>query len=139
MQFRNAGSSSLIKRRFSGGGSVTGVVSDGDIMRYLAKHDEYLTDPMSMIAVVLKSRGEDRELGERFVELMQMNVSAVAKKSVLCLSADAGIDELQRLLSAKHIKKVPVVDADKKLVGIDYRSDVVRYARSRYVEQAEAE
>lgn len=120
-------------------GRVVGVVSDGDIMRYLAQHDEYITDPMSMITVVLKRSGDGRELGERFVELMQMNVSVVSRKNVLMLNASAGIDELQRLMSTKHIKKVPVVDADKKLVGIIDRSDVVRYAMSQYVEKAEAE
>lgn len=121
-----------------GEGRVTGVVSDGDIMRYLAQHDEYLTDPMSMITVVLKKSGDGRELGERFAELMKMNVSVVSRKSVLTLAADAGADELQRLMTTKHIKKVPVVDADKKLVGIIDRSDVMRYAMAQYVEQAEA-
>lgn len=116
---------------------VAGVVSDGDIMRYLAQHDEYITDPMSMITVVLKKSGSERELGERFVELMKMNVSVVSRKNVLALDARAGVDELQSLIATKHVKKIPVVDAEKKLVGIIDRSDVMRYAMSQYAEQAE--
>lgn len=116
---------------------MAGVVSDGDIMRYLAQHDEYITDPMSMITVVLKKSGSERDLGERFVELMKMNVSVVSRKNVLMLDVRAGVDELQSLIATKHVKKIPVVDAEKKLVGIIDRSDVMRYAMSLYADQVE--
>lgn len=120
-------------------GRVVGVVSDGDIMRYLSKHDDYLTDPMSMITVVIQRGNAGRRLDDRMLELMDANISTISKKNVLCLDARAGMDDLTRLVSAKHIKKVPVVDDDHVLVGIIDRADMVRYAMSLCVKQAEGE
>lgn len=120
-------------------GRVAGVVSDGDIMRYLAKHDDYLTDPMSMITVVVQRGTAGLKLDERIIELMGANISIISKKNVLCLDAQAGTNDLTRLVSAKHIKKVPVVSGDRTLVGIIDRADIVRYAMSLCVKQAEGD
>ncbi len=46
------------------------------------------------------------------------NVSEVMTEAVRCVSKDSDIDEAERLMGTAQIRRLPVVDADKHLIGM---------------------
>jgi len=105
---------------------IVGYVSDGDIMRYIGKHQDYVVDNF-YYAVVIK--GDAEEFEEREKRLVNLNVMEIAKKKVVKVSADEEIEIIAALLGKKQIKKVPV-ERNGVLVGIISRGDVIRHSFS---------
>jgi CBS domain-containing protein len=102
---------------------IVGYVSDGDIMRYIGKHQDYVVDNF-YYAVVIK--GDVEEFEEREKRLVNLNVMEIAKKKVVKVSADEEIENIATILGKKQIKKVPV-ERSGVLVGIISRGDIIRH------------
>ena len=120
-------------------GRLAGFVSDGDILRHLSKHDEVITDPMSMITQVVHERDAGKGLHGQVVELMNMPITVLLKRSPVSINEHAELKDACLLLGANHLKKVPVTDDAGRLVGILDRSDVVRFFMDECIQEAEGE
>lgn len=103
---------------------IVAFVSDGDILRYIGKHKDYVVDNF-YYAFVLK--GDDEEFEEREKRLLDLNVMEIAKKNVYKVSWDEEIENIAAILGGKQIKKVPV-ERNGVLVGIISRGDVIRHS-----------
>lgn len=101
---------------------VIGFVSDGDIANYLGRHDASIFDPK----LNLVSFYDNTEFHDLVRDLMALNVMQVATAHVISVEKDLPLDKAIHILSERRIKKVPVVDADGKLVGTLSRRDVIR-------------
>lgn len=55
-----------------------------------------------------------------------MQAKDVMTTGVITVSEDTAVEEVARLLLARHISAVPVVDADERIVGIVSEGDLVR-------------
>ena len=55
-----------------------------------------------------------------------MKVKDIMRKEVLCISEDVSIPEVARLMIAKKARRIPILDKEKKLVGIIARADIVK-------------
>lgn len=125
----------LIERKTSGvpvvdeRGSVVGFISDGDIMKALTVHEPTGYD----LAYGLAIYRHDEEFSQRLSEVAQLNVMELATDSVVCVPLNASIEDACATLSAKRIKKAPVI-RDGALVGTISRSDVVRQLMASYAE-----
>lgn len=118
-------------------GRLAGYITDGDIMRHLSKPDDVITDPMSMITQVVRENDRGKGFYGQVSDLMAMNVSVLTKSHPVSLTVHNDLKEACHVLGSYHLKKVPVVDDDNKLVGIVDRSDVIRYFMDVCIEQAE--
>jgi CBS domain-containing protein len=103
---------------------IVGYVSDGDIMRYIGKHDDRIVDSFYWIAVI---KGDDGNFEERERELLDLNVMSIATKKVIKVSWDEEIENIASILGKKQIKKLPV-ERNGVLVGIISRGDVIRHS-----------
>lgn len=67
---------------------------------------------------------------EPFIKMIaeadKIKVKDIMRKEVLCVSEDVSIPEVARLMIAKKARRIPVLDRDKKLVGIIARADIVK-------------
>lgn len=103
---------------------VVGFISDGDIMRSVAKqktHSYYGGSDSVMVHY-------DRETFEEKVEAFkERNVMELATRKVYCMLPSRNIEEVAGVLSKKKFKKIPIVDEDGVLVGIARRSTIMRY------------
>jgi CBS domain-containing protein len=97
-------------------------ISDGDIMRYIGKHDDLVIGTLFFSKVY---SGDVEEFDERVIRIMDINVMEIAKKSVHKVSWDEKIENIAALLGKKQIKKLPV-EKNGVLVGIISRGDVIR-------------
>ncbi|GGH87809.1 CBS domain-containing protein [Pullulanibacillus pueri] len=100
---------------------LIGMVSDGDIIRYLSPREEAVHD---LFFTVYVEKGEtaqevlDRKMDEPVTEMMK-------KKHLYTVNKDDDFEVALRLLSQHHFKKLPVVDADEKVIGVVSRGDIV--------------
>ncbi|WP_040209655.1 CBS domain-containing protein [Neobacillus jeddahensis] len=101
---------------------VVGFVSDGDILRYIGKHEDRIVDNFYYAFVI---KGDDEEFEEREQRLLQLNVLEIAKKKVIKVTWDEDMENIAAVLGKKQIKKVPV-ERNGVLVGIISRGDVIR-------------
>ncbi|WP_075980244.1 CBS domain-containing protein [Bacillus massilinigeriensis] len=100
---------------------LVGYVSDGDIMKWIGKHDPVIINYFYYTTVI-----EDEEsLEDKFKRLLNKNVMEVAKKNVITVDEDTEIEKVAEILGRRRIKKVPVVK-NNVLTGIISRGDIVR-------------
>ncbi|PGY12923.1 CBS domain-containing protein [Bacillus sp. AFS031507] len=101
---------------------IVAFVSDGDILRYIGKHEERVVDNF-YYAFVIKMDEESFE--EREQRILNLNVMEIAKRKVYKVSWDEELENISAILGKKQIKKVPV-ERNGVLVGIISRGDVIR-------------
>ena len=101
---------------------VIGFISDGDIMKFIAKQDPRIIDMTSFITVWYDTETFEKKLDD----LMNLNVMELATSKVVSVDEDFEIDEVAKILGKKKIKKVPVL-RDGRLVGVVNRSHIIRY------------
>ncbi|WP_342565062.1 CBS domain-containing protein [Paenibacillus sp. FSL R7-0345] len=103
---------------------IVAYISDGDIMRYIGKHDDLIVDSFFQVNVI---KGDEDEFEERTRRLLNLNVMSIAKKKVTTVPWDEDIERIAAVLGKKQIKKVPV-ERNRVLVGIISRGDVIRHS-----------
>ena len=101
---------------------VVGFISDGDIMKFIAKQDPRIIDMTSFITAWYDEESFDKKMQDLF----KINVMELATTKIIDVDVDDEVDEVARILGKKRIKKVPVTK-DGKLVGIVSRSIIIRY------------
>lgn len=107
-----------------------GFISDGDILKKLARNTQSFLDPVALIATTVEDK---QNYDEKLEELMGKPVLSVGKRNVISVNIHESIDEVCRVLAENHLKKVPVMD-DGKICGIINRSDITRYSMEAYLE-----
>ena len=111
---------------------VVGFISDGDIMKFVAKQNPRIIDMTSFITVWYDTESFEKKMDD----LMDLNVMELATTKLVSVEADYDIDEAAKVLGDKKIKKVPVLD-NGKLVGVITRSDILRYILGRSLQHKE--
>jgi CBS domain-containing protein len=120
----------MVERRISGlpvvdaGGKVLGVVSEGDLIR----RPELGTDeqPSSWLRIFLSADDRARD----FVKTHGLRAHDVMTKPAICVTPDATLAEVVRLLERHRVKRLPVAQ-DGKLVGLLTRTDMLRALLAR--------
>lgn len=103
---------------------IVAYVSDGDIMRYIGKHEKLVVDFFYYVAVI---NGDDDDFESRVQKILDLNILQIAQRKCIKVSQDEEIENIAALLAKKNIKKLPV-EHQGKLVGIISRGDVIRHA-----------
>ena len=125
----------FVKHRISGlpivndRNELIGYISDGDIMRYIGKHDDLVIDAIWSSFVV---RGDDENFSDRVRHCLALNVMQIAKHKVITVHEEEEIEVIAAILGKKQIKKLPVI-RDGILVGIISRGDLLRHAFANYL------
>lgn len=111
---------------------VVGFISDGDIMKFVAKQNPRIIDMTSFITVWYDTESFEKKLHD----LIDLNVMELATTKLVSVEADFEVDEAAKVLGEKKIKKAPVLQ-DGKLVGVITRSDILRYILGRSLQREE--
>jgi DHA2 family lincomycin resistance protein-like MFS transporter len=104
-------------------GNISGFISDGDILRHLAKHHPLFINAYSLAAISGRGEGFDMKLRD----LMTRKVSDVANGKIITVHADDDIGEVCRILTERKLKKAPVME-NGRMIGIINRSNITKYA-----------
>lgn len=98
-------------------GRVVGILTDGDLL-----------NRAGLLAVSAQRELTEAELAQELHRLRQagQTVGEVMKPDPVTVTSDATIARAVEVMTARDIKRLPVVDADSKLVGMVSRVDVLR-------------
>jgi len=114
-------------------GSILGMLSEGDLVRWHEGYTERQARWLDMLA-------DGFELAPAFLEGIQeqrRKVKSVMSPGVTSVVEDTPARDVASLMYAKNIKRVPVV-RDGKLVGIVARSDLIRALAEKLEERVAA-
>ncbi len=101
---------------------IVAYVSDGDIMRYIGKHENLVVD---FLYYVSAEKGDNDEFEDRLQKILNLNIMDIAQRKVIKVPIDEEIENIAAILAKKNIKKLPV-EHNGVLVGIISRGDVIR-------------
>lgn len=102
-------------------GKLVGYVTDGDIMRYLARLELNVANPSAGVSLSVK---DDDTLEARIAALASLNVMELATKRVVSVDVNTPLDVACGVLAKRKIKKVPVT-RDGVLVGALSRRNIL--------------
>jgi CBS domain-containing protein len=110
-------------------GKVIGMVSEGDIMRLVEVHSPQinliLPSPLDLIELPLKMKHESDEIMKGLKKAGSVLIGDIMTKNVVSILPDASISDAAALMDSHDIKRLPVVDLNKKLLGIITRGDII--------------
>lgn len=108
-------------------GNLIGMISDGDILRYLSPK------PVGFAGLVYII--EDGEMEDVLREKLQTKVKDImTKKNILYVSPEDDFETAIRLLSKHHFKKLPVINQAKRVVGVLSRGDIIQSIAAKMLE-----
>lgn len=71
-----------------------------------------------------------KSIRKRFEALVGLPVSLIMRKEVVTVNEDTTLCEVAQLMLVQKIRRIPVLDNQKKVVGIVAREDIIRaYAK----------
>ncbi len=122
----------LSKHRFGGlpvvdeNSRVQGIISVTDIVHYSEKIDVvplinlsgWVSPHADTTSLIYLRKGQDA--------LHYTTVGEVMRRKIFTAKEEESLNEVARLMKRRRINRVPIVDDDKKLVGIVTRSDIVQ-------------
>jgi CBS domain-containing protein len=68
-----------------------------------------------------------REFEEELHKQVGMTVGEVMEDEPVTIDADAVVEDAATLMHDRDVSRLPVIDADRRLVGIIARGDILRY------------
>ena len=108
---------------------VIGVVSEGDIMRLIEVHSPNLNlilpAPLDLIELPIRMEYSYEEIARDVRKAASVLVGEIMAKKVITIKKDASISDAAALMDKHKINRLPVVDENKKLIGILTRGDVI--------------
>ena len=99
------------------GGQITGIISDTDLI-----------ERGDMEVSISLKRAADPVLARSLISRLRENtrtVSDVMTPDPVTVGPKASLSEAARLMGKKNLKRLPVVDADKRLIGMLSRFDIL--------------
>lgn len=98
---------------------VVGFVTERDILaKFYPSMQEYVEDPI---------RSSDFEgMEDRISEILEMSVDKIMTGEPVVVTADTPLLRAQSLMFVEKVGRLPVVDEQKKMVGILSKSDIFR-------------
>ncbi len=122
----------LAKHRFSGVPVVdseeklVGIISDADILRYSQKINVVPKVNLSGWISPYANVSDLASIQKGIETLHQTRVSEVMTRKVYTVNEEAEAADIARLMNRRNINRIPVVNSEKKLVGIVTRADMVQ-------------
>ncbi|OWA37636.1 CBS domain-containing protein [Saccharibacillus sp. O16] len=102
-------------------GRLAGMVSDGDILRYMNPNRQTVYDMFSYVFV-----SPPEELTEAMAYKAGTQACKIMKKNVQYVSPDQDLEEALGILAKHHFKKLPVINDKKEVVGVISRGDLLK-------------
>ncbi|MCF8568095.1 CBS domain-containing protein [Alicyclobacillus tolerans] len=101
---------------------LLGMVSDGDVIRYLAPRAEAVHD--LFFTVYVEQEEKEAEVLSRKIDKTVESMMHRRQK-LFTVNEDDEFEEAIRILSQHHFKKLPVLDGGHRVVGVISRGDII--------------
>ncbi|SDJ69893.1 CBS domain-containing protein [Sediminibacillus albus] len=110
-------------------GKLQGMISDGDVIRFLQPRGRTIYDVYTLILV-----SEQEDLKEKLKKSMNLPVKQMMKKQKLyTVKPNDHIEKAINILAENRFKKIPVVNDAGRLTGVISRGDLIRYISTELI------
>lgn len=100
--------------------TLLGVFTEKDIIRYI------LPGYVQKVGTFIY-QDDSKTIKNKVNELLhQRTVAQIMRKEVITISPDASLSEAARTILIEKIRRLPVVDKDRRVIGIIARQDIVK-------------
>jgi CBS domain-containing protein len=103
-------------------GKLLGMISDGDIVRYLSPQDYKVFVAYYYASYVQEAQKIEDVLRDKMNTPIE---NIMVKKHLQTVAPDDDFEHAIRLLSKHHFKKLPVVNGAGRVVGVISRGDII--------------
>lgn len=111
--------------------TLVGIATDGDALRFLnPRRNESVYAYMFYTYNVVKET-----LDDTIIAYTELSIENIMKTKVKVVKEDDNFEVVLSLLAKHHFKKIPVVDENKKVVGVISRGDVIKQLSNKVVEK----
>lgn len=69
---------------------------------------------------------DPKVIKKKMAELKDHRVYQIMRRDVVCVDEDTALCEAARIMLTQKIRRIPVLDKEKKVIGIVAREDIVR-------------
>ncbi|MBL5766264.1 hypothetical protein B5V88_00690 [Heyndrickxia sporothermodurans] len=112
-------------------GKLVGMISGGDVLRSIQLKDTVVYDYFSLMAYTF----EKGNLENVLTAIKDQPLKKIAKKrGIVTVKENDEIETALKLLGKHHFKKIPVIDAHHKVVGVISRGDIIRTIQKNIIE-----
>jgi CBS domain-containing protein len=125
----------LREKRISGApvrdknGRVVGVLSEGDIMQLIEKRDLdinlILPSPLDVLELPVKMKLALDSVAKDIQKTATAKIEDIMTKDVVSISPGVDISNAAKTMSTEKVNRLPVIDKNKRLVGIITRWDII--------------
>ena len=104
-------------------GKLVGMFTEKDVLKqilpsYLEKVGRFIYEE------------NPKSIKNKFQDLGNLSVSQLMRREVITIDEEASLCEAARIILTQKIRRIPVLDKEKKVVGIVAREDIVKsYAK----------
>jgi CBS-domain-containing membrane protein len=67
-----------------------------------------------------------KSIKKKFQDLANLTVAQLMRKDVITIDEETSLCEVARLMLTQRVRRIPVLDKEKKVVGIVAREDIVK-------------
>lgn len=119
----------LLEHKFSGlpvvdeENRVVGIISEGDLV---IREQEVKAPAFSEVLGGVIFLESQKRFFEELKKTIALTVDQLMSRKVFTVDEEATLEQIAKLMSKHEVNRVPVVDADNKLVGIVTRQDIIR-------------
>lgn len=114
---------------------LQGMISDGDVIRFLQPSARTVYDMFSLILV-----NERENLQQKLGYSISHPVEEIMrKKNIQVVHPDDNIEEALTILSQYHFKKIPVITEEDKVVGVISRGDLLDFITTKLIVELDGE
>lgn len=104
-------------------GGLVGIVSEGDLL-----HKEVaprLPDVINILGAIIYYHGVER-YNEDFKKMMASTARELMTEHVVAVGPETDVSEVGNLMISHNIKRVPVVNKERHLLGMISRADIIK-------------
>lgn len=104
-------------------GKLVGMFTEKDVLKHI------LPSYLEKVGLFIYEENP-KYIRNKFQDLMNLSVCQLMRKEVITIDEDTSLCEVARLMLTEKIRRIPVLDKEKKIVGIVAREDIVKaYAK----------
>lgn len=105
------------------GNNFLGLISDRDLLAAFAEHQTSILDYFTGRLIVGEKNLPQEKSG---LQLLQKKASDIMQTNLITITENTSIDEVIKLMAEKGLKRLPVVNSDKKFIGMLSRDSLLR-------------
>ena len=102
---------------------VVGIISEGDLV---IREKEVKAPAFSEVLGGVIFLESQKRFFEELKKTIALTVGELMSHKVFTVSEETSLEQIATLMTKKEVNRVPVVNADNKLVGIVTRQDIIR-------------